>query len=105
MKINSQNSASVSNGGTINRRGHRGPRRGTERKFSSASSAQTSASSAVKLLLPVAMLCLISASAPAQEPSPSPSPQQQTVNVPSVAAGFSANPNKPLPALNRIGVD
>src|SRR5207302_8972272 len=89
---------------TINRRGHRGIRRG-KREFSSVSPAQTSASSAVKFFIFAALLCVLNASAQAQEPSPTPSPKQQTLSVPSVATDYRANPNKPLPSLNRIGVD
>src|SRR6266571_1740655 len=89
---------------TINRRGHRGPRRGKGERFS-ATSAETSASSAVKFFLFAALLCLINATTQAQEPSPTPSPQQQTLSVPSVATDYRANPNKPLPSLNRVGVD
>jgi len=89
---------------TINRRGHRGIRRG-KRDFSSVSSAQTSASFAVKFFIFAALLCVLNASAQAQEPSPTPSPQQQTLSVPSVSTDYRANPNKPLPSLNRIGVD
>ncbi len=89
---------------TINRRGHRGPRRGKGERFS-ATSAQTSASSAVKFFLFAALLCALNASTQAQEPSPTPSPQQQTLSVPSVATDYRANPNKPLPSLNRVGVD
>src|SRR6266446_6783674 len=89
---------------TINRRGHRGIRRG-KREFSSVSSAQTSASFAVKFFIFAALLCVLKASAQAQEPSPTPSPQQQTLSVPSVSTDYRANPNKPLPSLNRIGVD
>src|SRR2546422_3417107 len=89
---------------TINRRGHRGSRRG-KGELLSATSAETSASSAVKFFLFAALLCLINAPTPAQEPSPTPSPQQQTLSVPSVATDYRANPNKPLPSLNRVGVD
>src|SRR5438552_8049514 len=89
---------------TINRRGHRGSRRGKGELFS-ATSAETSASSAVKFFLFAALLCLINAPTQAQEPSPTPSPQQQTLSVPSVSTDYRANPNKPLPSLNRIGVD
>src|SRR5213083_1891759 len=87
---------------TINRRRHRGSRRGKGERFS-ATSAQTSASSAVKFFLFAALLCALNASTQAQEPSPT--PQQQTLSVPSVATDYRANPNKPLPSLNRIGVD
>src|SRR2546421_7362027 len=89
---------------TINRRGHRGIRRG-KRDFSSVSSAQTSASFAVKFFIFATLLCLLKAPAQAQEPSPTPSPQQQTLSVPSIATDYRANPNKPLPSLNRVGVD
>src|SRR5438552_4385431 len=89
---------------TINRRGHRGSRRGKGELFS-ATSAETSASSAVKFFLFAALLCLINAPTQAQEPSPTPSLQQQTLSVPSVATDYRANPNKPLPSLNRVGVD
>ena len=78
--------------------------RGTQRQFS-ATSARTSASSAVKFFLIVALLCLLNAVTQAQEPSPTPSPQQQTLSVPSIATDYRANPTKPLPSLNRIGVD
>src|SRR5437870_859360 len=89
---------------TINRRGHRGSRRGKGELFS-ATSARTSTSSAVKFFLFAALPCVLKVSTPAQEPSPAPSPQQQTLSVPSVATDYRANPNKPLPSLNRIGVD
>src|SRR5256712_13196924 len=89
---------------TINRRGHRRSRGGKGERFS-ATSAEPSASSAVKFLLLAALLCVLNASAQAQEPSPTPSPQQQTLSVPSVATDYRANPTKPLPPLNRIGVD
>src|SRR3989440_2919309 len=89
---------------TINRRGHRGIRRG-KRDFSSVSSAQTSASFAVKFFIFASLLCVLNASTQAQEPSPTPSPQQQTLGVPSVAVDYRANPTKPLPSLNRVGVD
>src|SRR5438874_5756606 len=89
---------------TIDRRGHRGSRRGKGELFS-ATSAETSASSAVKFFLFAALLCLINAPTQAQEPSPTPSPQQQTLSVPSIATDYRANPNKPLPSLNRVGVD
>jgi len=53
---------------------------------------------------------LCSPGALAQEPIASPSPTpviptQELLKVPSVATDYRANPNKPLPALNRIGVD
>src|SRR5947208_5615111 len=89
---------------TINRRGHRGSRGGKGERFS-ATSAQTSASFAVKFFIFAALLCVLNASAQAQEPSPTPSPQQQTLSVPSVSTDYRANPNKSLPSLNRIGVD
>src|SRR5437660_10546454 len=78
--------------------------RGTQREFS-ATFAETSASSAVKLLLIANLLCFLNVSTQAQQPSPTPSPQQQTLTVPSVATDYRANPSRPLPALNRIGVD
>jgi HAE1 family hydrophobic/amphiphilic exporter-1 len=55
------------------------------------------------LVLITGALYLFTASARAQEPSPS--PQQQTLNVPPIATDYRANPNKPLPPLNRVGVD
>ena len=67
------------------------------------SSAKTSAFLAVRLVLITGALYLFTASARAQEPSPS--PQQQTLNVPPIATDYRANPNKPLPPLNRVGVD
>ena len=53
---------------------------------------------------------LCSLGALAQEPSASPSPTpvistQELLKVPSVAVDYRANPNKPLPSLNRVGVD
>src|ERR1051326_3440590 len=67
------------------------------------SSAKTSAFLAVRSVLITGALYLFTASARAQEPSPS--PQQQTLNVPPIATDYRANPNKPLPPLNRVGVD
>ncbi len=108
MKINSQNSACVSNGGMINHRGHRGLRRGTRRKLFSATSAQTSASSAVNCLVTIAALFALSTYAHAQEPTAAPSPppiKEQTLKVPAVAIDYRANASKPLPMLSRVGVD
>ena len=89
---------------TINRREHRELCRGTLRKFFSVSSARTSAPSATKMFVTVAMLCLAGASVRGQKASPSPSPLPD-LSPPSVAIDYRANPNKPLPALNRVGVD
>jgi len=42
----------------------------------------------------------------AQQPTPSPpATPDQTISVPAVAPGYSANPGKPLPPLMRVGVD
>jgi len=100
-------------GGTINernlnRRGRRGFRRGTQRKFFSVISARTSASSAVSLILTITALCAFVPHARAQQPgivaSPSPTPEQ-TMKVPAIAVDYRANASKPLPSLSRIGVD
>ena len=80
-------------------------KRGDQGTQPSRSSAKTSASSAVKFFLFASLLCLLNASTQAQEPSPTPSPQQQTISVPAVAVDYRANPTKPLPSLNRVGVD
>jgi outer membrane protein len=53
---------------------------------------------------------LCSLGALAQEPIASPSPTpvistQEILKVPSIATDYRANPNKPLPSLNRVGVD
>jgi outer membrane protein len=91
---------------TINRRGNRGPRRGTQRILS-APSAKTSARSAVKFLVVLATLCFMAARSRAQEPTPLPTPSraEQTVTVPAVAIDYRANESQPLPPLNRVGVD
>src|SRR2546422_149759 len=94
----------------VNRRGRRGIRAGTQRFFS-ATSARTSATSAVNLVLAIAAVMLvISPRSLAQEPVPAPGPSpitsaQQPLNVPTVAIDHRANANQPLPMLNRVGVD
>ncbi|HEV8588332.1 MAG TPA: TolC family protein, partial [Pyrinomonadaceae bacterium] len=62
------------------------------------------------LTLLVVLLCLATAKVSAQEPKPSPTPSpvisaQQTLKLPAVAIDYRADANKPLPALNRVGVD
>jgi len=61
------------------------------------------------LLITVTLGLLISHNTLAQEPSalPRPSPPSTTeqVNVPRVAIDYRANADRPLPALNRVGVD
>lgn len=94
----------------VKRRGLRGIRRGTQRFFS-ATSARTSATHAVNLLLAIAALVLITSPRSfAQEATPSPSPAPivsapQTPNVPTVSIDYRANANQPLPTLSREGVD
>jgi outer membrane protein len=58
--------------------------------------------SGVYFLWAVAILSLSSIAGRAQEPSPTPI---SNVSVPPVAAGYRANPAKPLPPLTRVGVD
>jgi outer membrane protein TolC len=91
---------------TINRRGSRGPRRGTQRVLSGPS-AKTSARSAVMFFVILATLCFMAARSRAQEPTPLPTPSrtEQTVTVPAVAIDYRANERQPLPPLNRVGVD
>lgn len=91
---------------TINRRGSRGPRRGTQRILS-ASSAKTSARPAVKCLVVIATLCFMGARSRGQEPTPLPTPSraEQTLTVPAVAIDYRADASKPLPSLSRVGVD
>src|SRR2546426_10522380 len=92
----------------VNRRVSGGFRRETQRRSSSAVSAQTSANSAVNLVLAIALMCAIGAHARAQEPTAAPSPPpvlDQTLRVPSIAIDYRANANQPLPELNRFGVD
>jgi outer membrane protein len=60
--------------------------------------------SGVYFLCAVAILSLSSVAGRAQEPSPTPI-SNQAVSVPPVAAGYRANPAKPLPPLTRVGVD
>src|SRR6266704_2653703 len=61
------------------------------------------------LLITVTLGLLISHHTLAQEPSPSPRPSPpsttEQVNVPRVAIDYRANADRPLPALNRVGVD
>jgi outer membrane protein TolC len=38
-------------------------------------------------------------------PQPSPSPAEQTIKLPAIAVDYRANAAKPLPDLNRVGVD
>lgn len=85
----------------INRRGNRGLRRGTRRIFS-VFSAHTSATSAVKGLLIAAILSLTAASSIAQQPTPQSSPDP---SLPAIAVDFRADTKRPMPSLNRIGVD
>ena len=61
-------------------------------------------------LLLAAMLFALPSLTRAQEPiaTPSPSPMvsaEQTLKLPAIAVDYRANINKPLPALNRVGVD
>src|SRR5882724_4470452 len=94
----------------VNRSGRGGIRRGRQRFFS-ATSARTSATSAVNLLLAIAALVLVTSPRSfAQEATPSPSPSptvsaQPTISVPTVSIDYRANANQPLPTLNRVGVD
>jgi outer membrane protein len=60
--------------------------------------------SGVYFLCAVAILSLSSVAGRSQEPSPTPI-SNQAVSVPPVAAGYRANPAKPLPPLTRVGVD
>ena len=82
------------------------------RSFPSDKSLGYFQSSAARTILTVAVLALIFAltNSPvlAQEPiaNPSPSPgSAQTLTVPRVAIDYRANADRPLPALNRVGVD
>jgi outer membrane protein len=94
----------------VNRSGRGGIRRGTKRFFS-ATFARTSATSAVKLLLAIAALVLVTSPRSfAQEATPSPSPSpavsaQPAISVPTVSIDYRANANQPLPTLNRVGID
>src|SRR5882724_12596363 len=94
----------------VNRSGRGGIRRGRQRFFS-ATSARTSATSAVNLLLAIAALVLVTSPRSfAQEATPSPSPSptvsaQPTISVPTVAVDYRADANQPLPPLSRVGVD
>lgn len=83
----------------INRRGRRGPHRGTPSN-ASASSAKTSAGSAVKLFLIAVTVCLTHAQA--QQP---PTPSLPDLRVPAVAVDFRADATRPMPPLARVGVD
>lgn len=108
MKIESRNFASMVIDRFFKRKGRGGLRRGTQRGYSSAISAQTSADFAVNLVLAVALMCAIGAHARAQEPTAAPSPSpvaDQLLNVPSVAIDYRANESQPLPPLSRVGVD
>lgn len=66
-----------------------------------------SASSAVKVFLVIAILWLAGATARGQQPSPQPIPTQAdpALSVPSVATDFRADTKRPMPSLNRVGVD
>ena len=90
----------------VNRRGSRGLRRETQRVFS-APSANAFASSAVKVFLVIALLSLAGATSRGQQPTPQPIPTQSdpALKVPSVAVDFRADTRRPMPSLNRIGVD
>lgn len=92
----------------LNRRGRGGFRRGAQSRFFSVTSARTSASSAVNLVLTVTALCLFAQHAQAQQPgvvaTPSPSPEQ-SLKLPAIAIDYRANAGKPLPSLSRVGVD
>jgi len=58
------------------------------------------------LLITVTLGLLISHNTLAQEPSPSPRPSPPpAIQVPRVAIDYRANPDRPLPPLNRVGVD
>jgi len=59
-------------------------------------------------LIGVALALLTQPRALAQEPTPSPSPSpptEQTLKVPPVAIDYRASASRPLPELNRVGVD
>jgi outer membrane protein len=81
-----------------NRRGEGGFRRGTKRS-SSALSAKTSASSVVKIALMAAIFGLTGGSAMAQQPP------VQDAKVPAIAVDYRADTTRPMPPLNRVGVD
>jgi HAE1 family hydrophobic/amphiphilic exporter-1 len=69
--------------------------------------AASAAASLFGLFLIVAVIVSASSLVSAQQPTPSPSPdpgQMQQLPVPPVAPDFRADP-KPLPELNRVGVD
>src|SRR5439155_5110453 len=55
--------------------------------------------------LVVLVLCLGTSKVSAQEPAPSPAPAQQALKIPTVGVDYRANGNRPLPSLNRVGVD
>lgn len=90
----------------VNREGNGGMRRGKQRPFS-ALSANALASSAVKVFLLFAILWLAGTTSRAQQPSPQPIPTktEPALNVPSVATDYRADTKRPMPSLNRIGVD
>ncbi|HSQ24519.1 MAG TPA: TolC family protein, partial [Pyrinomonadaceae bacterium] len=90
----------------VNRRGNGGMRRGKQRALSLLS-ANALASSAVKVFLLIATLWLAGATSRAQQPSPQPIPTktEPALNVPSVATDYRADTKRPMPSLNRIGVD
>ena len=81
-------------------------RRGKQRALSLLS-ANALASSAVKVFLLIATLWLAGATSRAQQPSPQPIPTktEPALNVPSVATDYRADTKRPMPSLNRIGVD
>src|SRR5262245_31101194 len=81
-----------------NRRGRRGIRRGT-RRGSSLLSAKTSAASAVKIVLIFAIFGLTAGSSIAQQPP------EQDAKVPAIAVDYRADAKRPMPPLNRVGVD
>lgn len=101
-----RNSSELSFLSGVNRRGSRGLRRETQRVFS-APSANAFASSAVKVFLVIALLSLAGATSRGQQPTPQPIPTQSdpALKVPSVAVDFRADTRRPMPSLNRIGVD
>ena len=81
----------------INRRGSRGTRRGSPR-ISSFFSAEASARSAVRALFLIATLALMVGQSMAQQASQDP-------GIPAIAIDYRADTKRPMPSLNRVGVD
>lgn len=105
MNIRVEESISAWQGNPLRSKGERKPSLGARENSPGAVAARKMARSAPRFLVTLALLCLISVSAAPQEPPDRPTPVPQTLTVPVVATDFRADPTKPLPPLNRVGVD